>query len=305
MRLTFFVNADLRVGRGVENTLFKLLKYKPKNIEITIIEITRTDNNPLILSNSEVNELTKNCKIIRVTSKFETLKKDNNSKIGILYRDLMANRTVYSLKHTPQTTLEEMKDTDIVYLFNNQLAIFFSDTNVPVIGSEHTFDFSWIKTTRNQNRFYKIYHKLMYKKFYTNISFFHLFAGGEDKLNDLKQYFNYELKETAVLPSGVDTSLFYPDYNANNKKIKFLFVASLIEEKGLDLLLPLIDRIDNNGVEFHIAGGGELADKIKANKRIIYHGILSNIDLGRLYRECDIFIYPSHADTFSLVTLQA
>ena len=90
MRLTFFMLADLRVGRGTENVLFNLLKYKPNNIDVTIIEPNSIENNPLILSNSEVNELTKNCKIIRVTSKFETLKKDNNSKIGILYRDLMA-----------------------------------------------------------------------------------------------------------------------------------------------------------------------------------------------------------------------
>ena len=305
MRLTFFINSDLRIGRGVENTLFKLLRYKPNNIEITIIENTRTDNNPLILSNSEVNEFTKNCRIIRINSQLETGKKDNNSKIGILYRDLIASRAVYSLKHTPKETLEKVKDTDIVYLFYNQFAIFFSDTNVPVIGSEHTFNFSWVKTNRNKNIFYKIYHNLMYKKYYKNISYFHLFAGNTDKLNDLRQYFNFKLKKTVVLPSGVDPSLFYPDYNVANKKIKFLFVAALQAGKGLDLLLPLIDRIDSNNIEFHIAGGGELADKIKANKRIIYHGILSDTDLAKLYRKCDVFIYPSHADTFSLVTLQA
>ena len=36
-----------------------------------------------------------------------------------------------------------------------------------------------------------------------------------------------------------------------------------------------------------------------------YHGVLTNKELAKLYRECDIFIYPSHSDTYSLVTLQA
>ena len=51
MRLTFFMPVDLRVNRGTENVLFNLLKYKPNDIEITIIEPTRTGTNPLILSN--------------------------------------------------------------------------------------------------------------------------------------------------------------------------------------------------------------------------------------------------------------
>ena len=305
MRLTFFMLADLRIGRGTENSLFQLLKYKPNNIDITIIEPTETENNPLILSNSEVNELTKNCRIIRINSKMETLNNRKDSKIVMFYRGLKANRALYSLKHTDKKTLDEIKDTDMVYLFYNQFAIFFSDTNVPVVGSDHTFGYIQVRISRHKDIFHKIYYYLMYKKYYKNISFFHLFAAGEDTLNDLKQYFHFKLKEIMVLPSGFDASFFYPDYNVNNKKIKFLFVASLQAAKGLDILLPLIDRIDNNNIEFHIAGGGELADEIKANKRIKYHGVLSDIDLARLYRECDVFIYPSHADTFSLVTLQA
>ncbi len=45
--------------------------------------------------------------------------------------------------------------------------------------------------------------------------------------------------------------------------------------------------------------------KVKENNNIIYHGVVNNNELARLYRECDIFIYPSHNDTYSLVTLRA
>jgi glycosyltransferase involved in cell wall biosynthesis len=296
---------DLRVNRGTENVLFNLLKYKPSNIEITIIERAVEGKNPLILSNSEVRELTKECKIIRINSKLDTLQKNNTSKVGISLINLIVRPELYALKHTPKTTLNKIKDTDIAYLFGNSSAVFFCDTNIPVVGSEHLYAFSTVLTNRMKNTFNKIYYNLIYKIYYKNISFIHLFTDREDELNALKQYFNFKLKEIMVLPNGVDTSFFYPDYNVNNEKIKFLFVASLQPAKGLDLLLPLIDRIDNNNIEFHIAGSGELADKIKDNKRIIYHSVLSDSDLARLYRECDVFIYPSHADTFSLVTLQA
>ncbi|WP_298277037.1 glycosyltransferase family 4 protein [Ferroplasma sp.] len=305
MRLTFFMPVDLRVNRGTENVLFNLLKYKPNDIEITIIEPTRTGTNPLILSNSEVNELTRGAKIIRIHSKLENLEKYNNSKFGTLYRELIAKPELYSLKHTPKENLKEIKDTDIVYLFHSRFAIFFNDTYVPIVGSEHIYAFSRILTNRNKNILNKISYNLIYKIYYKNISFFHLFMNRKNVINDLKQYFNFKLKEIMILPNGVDTSFFYPDYSINNVKIKFLFVASLKAEKGLDILLPLIDKIDNNCIEFHIAGGGKLSDKIKTNKRIIYHGILSDIDLAKLYRECDVFIYPSHNDVFPTVTLQA
>ena len=32
---------------------------------------------------------------------------------------------------------------------------------------------------------------------------------------------------------------------------------------------------------------------------------MSNSELSKLYRECDVFIYPSHSDAFPAVTLQA
>lgn len=170
MRLTFVTFTDLKAGRGTETVLFNLLKYKPEDIEATVLYTDDHGNNPLILSDDAVKDLIKDSKQIKI-------------------------------------------QCDII--------------------------------------------------------------------------------------------LYYPDYAVKNTKLKFLFVASLSSGKGLDILLPLIEKMNNSEVEFHIAGGGELADKIKTNKRIIYHGILNDTDLARLYRECDVFIFPSHADTFSIVTLQA
>ncbi len=297
MKLTFFMPTDLRVGRGTENVLFNLLKYKPDNIDVTIISTDYAGKNSFILSDLEVNELTKNCKIIKINK--VTLKVKKLNKITRLYRDLIYRPTIKTLKSIPENKLNEIKDTDIVYLFFNEYSIFFYDMNIPVIGSNHTAGLETEIYKEKNTLYYRLYYKLLYKLYLKNINGFHVFPYNSDVLPKMNLRYNM------VLPVGVNTSLFYPDYNINNKKIKFLFVAALIYEKGLDILLPLIDRIDNDNVEFHIAGGGLLSNEIKNNKRIIYHGILNDDELSKLYRQCDIFIYPSHSNTFSLVTLQA
>ena len=64
MRLTFFMMDDLRTGRGLENVLFNLLKYKPRDIDITIIEPDNIMGERI--SQNEVDKLTEGCKIIRI-----------------------------------------------------------------------------------------------------------------------------------------------------------------------------------------------------------------------------------------------
>ena len=297
MKLTFFMFTDLRVGRGTENVLFNLLKYKPGNIDVTIISTDDNSGNSFILSDLEVSELTENCRIIKINKTTLKLKKLN--KITRLYRDLIYRPTIKTLKSIPENTLKEIRDTDIVYLFFNEYSIFFYDMDIPVIGSNHTAGLETEVYTDKNVLYYRLYYKLLHKLYLKNINGFHVFPYNSDVLSKMN------LKYNMVLPVGVDTSLFYPDYSINNKKIKFLFVAALTHEKGLDILLQLIDRINNDNVEFHIAGGGLLSNEIKNNKKIIYHGVLSDKDLSELYRNCDIFIYPSHWDTFSIATLQA
>ncbi len=290
--------ANLRVGRGTENFLFNSLKYKPDNIDVTIITTDDTDRNPLILSENEINKLTKDSKIIKINTKALNAKKIN--KISSVYMDIIYKPVIRTLKSINKNVLKEIRNTDLVYLFYNKYASFFYDLDIPIIGTNHTASNLELSTNEDKNTFFnRIYYKFLYNIYFKNINGFHVFPYKSSLLPELN------LKYNMVLPLGIDTSLFYPDYNVNNKKLKFLFVASLSDSKGLDILLPLIDKINNDNIEFHIAGGGPLANNIKNNKKIIYHGILNDNDLAKLYRECDIFIYPSRYDTFSLVTLQA
>jgi hypothetical protein len=56
--------ADLRTGRGTENVLFNLLKYRPAGVNITIIEPDNVEGNRI--SNEEIKQITAGCKIIKI-----------------------------------------------------------------------------------------------------------------------------------------------------------------------------------------------------------------------------------------------
>jgi|GEM_PF-2797527 len=303
MKLTFVTFTDLRVGRGTETVVFNLLKYKPAGIEATIISTDDPGNNPLILSDANVTALIQDSKQIKIQKK--SFKTKEFTKISRAYRDLIYKPAIRTLKSIPKPVLNEIRDTEIVYLLYNEYAVFFNDMNIPIIGSNHTSGLELSVYEENNTFFYRIYFKLLHHIYFKNINGYHVFPYKSQLLQKSKLMQRLNLKYNMVLAPGIDCSLYYPDYTVKNTKLKFLFVASLSGGKGLDMLLPLIEKINNSRVEFHIAGGGPLADEIRNNKKIIYHGILSNSELSKLYRECDVFIYASHSDTFSLVTLQA
>ena len=293
MKLSFFLFTDIRTGRGAENVVLNLVKYKPQDISISIVQTDLLDR--IRLPEEYVRGITEQCEVV----KFHTNNLlPNFTTIYAIYLYLIKrpiHKDLKSLKDT--STLERIRSADIVYLLNNKYAIFFDRTDIPIIASEHNGFFSnWFKKA---NFLTVIPRKFLYNIYYKNINGLHVFPVNKNILDKIN------LKYKMTLSNGVDTRIFYPNYDIENSKIKFLFVASLVPEKGIDILLPLIERIEDDSVEFHIAGTGPLEDEIRKNKRIIYHGALNIDDLARLYRECDVFIYPSHLDLLPLVVLEA
>jgi len=305
MRLTFFLFTDIRTGRGTENVALNLVKYKPRDIELTIVYTDGFDK--LRLSEEYVMKITSNCKKIKIHTHniFNQLRPNFFKRI---YRDFIKRPVYKDLKAIKgSTVLAEIQQTDIVYLFHNKYAIFFNNANIPIIGTDHTdsiseiFKSPWII-------------KKLYIEFYLrNINGVHLLP----KYKDL--YNKFKLKYKMVLPNGVDCNLFFPR-NPNirknvteikeedseiNDRIKFLFVGGLVPQKGLDIILPLIEKIDLKNAEFHIVGSGPMEEIIKNNKKIIYHGNVDNEKLALIYRDCDVFLYPTRGDSFGLVILEA
>lgn len=124
---------------------------------------------------------------------------------------------------------------------------------------------------------------------------------------------NIKRKGDFVLPLGVDTNIYYPDYKVHDK-IRFLFVGRLVKYKGIQELLKAWELFTNHTLlELHIVGGGELEGLVigasKKIQSIIYHGTVEDKILPNIYRSCDIFVFPTYGiefgEFFGLVVLEA
>ena len=291
------MRSDLRTGRGTENVLFNLLRYAPEIMDITIVE---SDN----LKQTRISEQ----EIKKITSRFNVIKIHKHQyRLDSLLQRIYVNtilRPYYRDLEWAKSNglLEEIRKTDMVYLFANEYSIFFKGMNIPIIGSGHAFTIS--DFVNRQDLPHKLYANYLYKTYFKGINGFNYFPKDESTFNKFKDMWN--LKYNFPLSPGVDTELFYPDNHKIDQKIRLLFVASLEYNKGLDILIPLIKKFSNNDeIEFHIAGTGPVEEELKEIKTLNFYGRLSNEELAKLYRECDIFVYPSHNDTYSLVIMQA
>ncbi|MCR5107268.1 MAG: glycosyltransferase, partial [Lachnospiraceae bacterium] len=91
-----------------------------------------------------------------------------------------------------------------------------------------------------------------------------------------------------------------------------LFVGTLIERKGLDLLLEALSLVKDRDWRLLIAGDGhdrqKLIDKAEAlglSDKAEFLGFKDPERLKELYEKSSIFILPSREDCFGLVTLEA
>ena len=300
IKLTFCLSANLSQGRGTEIFVLNMLKNKPDYFNITIVETDIYDKKRLL--KKELENALKRCDLIELSTKSRKLIKVSD----IIKINLFKQPAFSGLEHINEATLKKIRDTDIVYLLFNPFSLFFRGIDIPVIGSAHVLINGEDKRgiISSENHFIGKLKAILYIKTYFQINGYHSFWDGDIFPEEIARYHN--LKYHMILPNGVDSSLFYPDYRNINRKVKLLFNASLQMEKGLDIILPLVNKFRNDeNIEFHIAGAGNLESGVRNNKNLIYHGILNNEQLATLYRECDIFIYPSHLDAYPLVILQA
>jgi glycosyltransferase involved in cell wall biosynthesis len=119
----------------------------------------------------------------------------------------------------------------------------------------------------------------------------------------------------AVVPNGVDLTLFHPAAPATrrpSKKIRCLAVARLIERKGLGDLLRALELLERGRFELEIVGGGadeqvlrDLATRLGVAQDVRFLGPLSRAGVAERYREADLFTLPSSAEAFGNVFAEA
>ncbi len=102
----------------------------------------------------------------------------------------------------------------------------------------------------------------------------------------------------------------------NNPRCRLLFLSNMILEKGIFVLLDACEKMNQKGLVFecnYVGGWSDVTEdefKSEIEKRqltniVFAHGPKYNDEKQAFYETADVFVFPTHYDTFGLVNLEA
>jgi len=101
----------------------------------------------------------------------------------------------------------------------------------------------------------------------------------------------------------------------NENKINILSIASIREEKGIDILLEAINQLENTNLHFHIVGlientpySDSVFERVKElnlESQISFHGLKTPRELLDFYFASDFYLLPSRREGFNLSILES
>ena len=118
-------------------------------------------------------------------------------------------------------------------------------------------------------------------------------------------------------PRGVDSDLFNPARRSlewrhargiEHGDVVIAFVSRLVTEKGLNVVIDVIGRMESRGIPHRcvIVGEGPERARLEASlPRAVFEGHRSGEELAAAYASSDVFLFPSDTETFGNVTLEA
>jgi glycosyltransferase involved in cell wall biosynthesis len=115
-----------------------------------------------------------------------------------------------------------------------------------------------------------------------------------------------------LMPRGVDAELFHPDKRRRDPEDRdqlLGFVGRLSIEKNVTLLAQVqeeLERMGHRSFRFLIVGHGAEEQWLRERMpRAEIPGVLKGEALSQAYANMDLFVFPSHTDTFGNVVLEA
>ena len=111
-----------------------------------------------------------------------------------------------------------------------------------------------------------------------------------------------------TVSNGIDTNKYLPSMDFRSKNVvKVLFVGKLEEHKGVKIALEAINMLPQNEYYLTICGDGSLKDYVIAHKpnNCKYMSSPTDEELAEIYKDNDVFIFPTRSETFGLVVLEA
>lgn len=136
------------------------------------------------------------------------------------------------------------------------------------------------------------------------------YIGSSTKSKEAQIFYGANEKKCHVSLLSVDVDKYIQKSQGTGNG-KILCVGSLIERKGVDLLLNALSKTINP-FNLYLAGGGEemenlkkMAKKLGISEYVHFLGQLSREELLVHYADSDLFVLPTREDCFALVILEA
>ncbi len=185
--------------------------------------------------------------------------------------------------------------------------------NVPLVTSYHTHFLSYTKYYKFYLEPFKYPFKMMMLWFYRQ--FEHTYVPTPSMIEELK---NEGIKANMkIWARGINTTLFSPEkrdmgwrrsVGFADDDIVVSFVSRLVWEKELGTFIEAIKELKkkNSKVRALVVGDGPAGEEAQELLPIAHFtGFATGEDLARAYASSDIFLFPSHTETFGNVTLEA
>jgi glycosyltransferase involved in cell wall biosynthesis len=108
-------------------------------------------------------------------------------------------------------------------------------------------------------------------------------------------------------PSTPHVSFATTCNRTKRKRLKVLFLGSLILRKGIGQLLSAIKLLRAEPIDFTFAGpiGISIPDDILAMSNVSFLGPVDGLTATALYQHADVFLFPTLSDGFGLTQLEA
>lgn len=118
----------------------------------------------------------------------------------------------------------------------------------------------------------------------------------------------YDAGRIVVNPYGVDSTQFMPRSEPRRDGVfRVLFVGQIGQRKGLSYLFQGYEKFKRPDSELHVVGGYSPGHEVYARFQGLYRHTphIPHKDLPSLFREADVFVFPSLVEGLGLVVLEA
>lgn len=114
------------------------------------------------------------------------------------------------------------------------------------------------------------------------------------------------------IPNAIEVPEQVPTRDWDQELVNVLFVGRFAKNKGIDLLLSSIGKLNKRGMgtrfHFHLAGKGPLYDKFSTEnnyENVTFHGFVHDDKLPELYTQAQVLVLPTLFEGMPTVILEA